>query len=83
MVPCEIENRVFVSLAEAQALNLRIEDIPDIYKSVVASARQKITAWTKLGAVDFSLMAIELQVLSCNFLATHQIILLSSLIDKS
>lgn len=39
VVPCEIKNRVFVSLAEAQALNLRIEDIPDINKSIVAGAR--------------------------------------------
>ena len=64
MVPLEIKDGALVPLAKAKTLHPRMKDIPNIYELVVTSTGHKITAWTELDAVDFSLVAYKLHILT-------------------
>ena len=63
VVPHDVEDRVFVALAVAETLHLRIEDIPDIDEFVEASCGEEVSARAELDAVKLAFVAAELQIL--------------------
>ena len=63
MVPLNVKNGLLVTFAKAETLCPRMENVPNIEKPVMTCTRHVVTTRTKLDAVQFPLVAKQLQVL--------------------